>query len=296
MQRLAEQRVNVKFLKAEGKSQAEVLCSLRAVYGAAAMSKSSVQYWYSRFESSDVSTKDKDRSGRPRSGRSAANIEAVEQLILQDRRVSIPRIQRTLSLTSGTEDRIIHQDLKFRRVSAKFIPKVLSEEQKKNCLEVCLRNLELYEHHDTFIQEIITGDESSFMTFRPETKAMSMQWIRKGERRPKKALRCTTKKSTMLTVFFDINGIMHAELKQPKERITSDAYCHTLARLREKIRVKRPEQWKANNYKILHDNAKVHTTHHTVTCMMETQMETVEHPPYSPDLAPTDFFHFVEAY
>lgn len=228
------------------------------------MSKSTVGYWFRRYKSGDGCTKDKQRSGRPRTGRSEANVKAVEDMILKDRRVNIPQIQRTLSLSDGTVDRIIHKDLKFKCVSAKFVPHILNEEQKKLRLDMCRANLELYEQIPDFIQSIITGDESSFKTFTPEPKGMTMQWIRKGEKRPKKALRSATKKSTMFTIFFDHAGVVHAEFAPPKTRITSDFYCTTLARLREKIRVKRADRWKESDFRILHDNASIHTAHHTV--------------------------------
>ncbi len=121
---------------------------------------------------------------------------------------------------------------------------------------------------------------------------MSKQWIDKGGARPKKALHCTTKKTTMLICFFDFEGILHHEFVPQKQRVKSEYNAQVLARLREKIWKKRPTLWKDNSYFILHNNAPIHTAHHTVTCMMETEMNDLPHPAYSPDLALCDFWLF----
>ncbi len=74
--------------------------------------------------------------------------------------------------------------------------------------------------------------------------------------------------------------------------ITSSVYCRILAQLHEAICRKRPVMWEQNSYHLLHDNVPGHKANHTVTAMIETQMKEVSHPPYSPDLAPADFWFF----
>ena len=43
---------------------------------------------------------------------------------------------------------------------------------------------------------------------------------------------------------------------------------------------------------ILHDNAHLHTSAHTVDTLQKLHFEVLKHPPYSPDLAPSDFHLF----
>ena len=45
---------------------------------------------------------------------------------------------------------------------------------------------------------------------------------------------------------------------------------------------------------LLHDNARPHVTQQTLEKLNELKIETVPHPPYSPDLSPTDY-HFFQA-
>ncbi len=96
----------------------------------------------------------------------------------------------------------------------------------------------------------------------------------------------------MMEVFFDDQGIVHLEFIPPGMTVTSKVYCGILARLHEAIRRKRPTLWQNNSYWLLHDNAPGHKANHTITMMIEMDMKVVPHPPYSPDLAPADFWFF----
>jgi len=43
---------------------------------------------------------------------------------------------------------------------------------------------------------------------------------------------------------------------------------------------------------LLHDNARPHTAAHTLETLKQLKWEAMEHPAYSPDLAPSDFHLF----
>ncbi len=113
-----------------------------------------------------------------------------------------------------------------------------------------------------------------------------------GERCPRKALRVCQARKTMMEVFFDDQGVVHLEFLPPQMTVTAKVYTGILSRLREAVRRKRPVIWKDNSYRLLHDNAPAHTAVPTFAAMVETSMKVVEHPPYSPDLAPADFWFF----
>lgn len=60
-----EQRAAVKFCFLLGKSTAETIIMLKTAYGDAALSKSRVYEWFSRFKNGEMSIEDQPRSGRP---------------------------------------------------------------------------------------------------------------------------------------------------------------------------------------------------------------------------------------
>ncbi len=88
---------------------------------------------------------------------------------------------------------------------------------------------------------------------------------------------------------------MHAEFC--KRTVTSKLYVQILGRLREKIRKKCPAWWELDDsgrrqFILHHDNASSHTAGHTLCNLHENCVDTMVHPPYSPDLAPLDFAVF----
>jgi hypothetical protein len=62
-----------------------------------------------------------------------------------------------------------------------------------------------------------------------------------------------------------------------------------LKRLREKIRRKRPELFVSNSLILHHENAPAHTALSVRKFLAIKQVTVLEHPTYSPDLAPSDF-------
>jgi len=65
-----------------------------------------------------------------------------------------------------------------------------------------------------------------------------------------------------------------------------------LKRLREKVRWKRPELFANNSWILHHENASAHTTLSVREFLATRQITVLEHPAYSPDLAPNEFFLF----
>jgi len=96
----------------------------------------------------------------------------------------------------------------------------------------------------------------------------------------------------MLICFFDIQGIVHREFVPRGQTVNQEFYLGVLKRLRERVRRTRPELWRSGEWLIHHDNAPAHTALRIRQFLTSQGMTLVPHPPYSPDLAPADFFLF----
>ena len=93
----------------------------------------------------------------------------------------------------------------------------------------------------------------------------------------------------MLLTFFDIRGTVHYEFVPAGQTVNQVYYLEVLKRLHKKVRRKRLERF-ANNSSILHhDNAPTHMALSVREFLATKQITVLEHPAYSPDLAPTDF-------
>ncbi len=63
--------------------------------------------------------------------------------------------------------------------------------------------------------------------------------------------------------------------------------------LKEKIKQERRGKL-SKGVLLLHDNARPHTANQTQTTLQAIKFESLPHPPYSPDLAPSDYWLFAE--
>jgi len=122
------------------------------------------------------STEDDQRVGRPKSSETEESIQTVKEKILSDRRLIIREIASDVGLAFGTVRSILTEDLGMGRVSAKFIPKLRTDEQSDSRVQVYTDLLEAYRKDPNFIRIIITGDESRVYGYDPETNVQSSQW------------------------------------------------------------------------------------------------------------------------
>jgi len=75
----------------------------------------------------------------------------------------------------------------MRRVSAKFVPRLLTDDQKENRFKISKELLASANGNENFLKKIITGDETWVYGYDVETKMQSSQWMGEGSPRPKKA-------------------------------------------------------------------------------------------------------------
>ena len=74
----------------------------------------------------------------------------------------------------------------MKRVAAKFVPRLLLEDQRANRLDVCHEMKDQLKIDPDFLSKIITGDESWCYGDNPETKQQSSEWKSSSSPRPKK--------------------------------------------------------------------------------------------------------------
>ena len=129
------------------------------------------------------------RSGRPQTAQNAAVVERVKNLVRGDRRLTV----REGGISKDSAHEILRADLNMHRVAAKFVPKLLSAEQKELRVEVAQDLLDTTSTDPEFLNTVITGDESWVYGYDPEIKAQSSQWKHPESPRPKEARQVRSK-------------------------------------------------------------------------------------------------------
>jgi histone-lysine N-methyltransferase SETMAR len=141
------------------------------------------------------------------------------------------------------------------------------------------------------LNTIVTEDETWVHQYQPESKRASVQWKHPSSPSTIKFNVMPSAGKVMLTVFWDYQGVLLAHFQKHGENVNSASYFEVLLKLWEAIH--RKHQGQLAEWVLLHhDNARPHTAQATQERIRELQWELLEHPPYSPDSAPSDFHLF----
>ena len=119
-----------------------------------------------------------------------------------------------------------------------------------------------------------------------------MQWRHSSSPKAKKFKQASSVRKIMATVFWDRKGIVLIDFLERGLTINADDYCETVRKLRRAIQNKRRGML-SSGIVLLHDNARPHTAARTAQLLQQLRWEVFDHPPYSPDLAPSDYHLFM---
>ena len=76
-------------------------------------------------------SEDEQRSGRPSTSKTDENVQKVAKLVRSDRRMTVRELTEELNISYGSVPSILTDNLQMRRVSANFVPRLLTDEQKE---------------------------------------------------------------------------------------------------------------------------------------------------------------------
>ncbi len=87
--------------------------------------------------------------------------------------MSIETISAQFDVSVVTVHTVIREELKMRKICAKFIPRVLREDQKERCYH---DSRKMVNSDPAVLDTLVTCDESWIYCYDPETKKLSCQW------------------------------------------------------------------------------------------------------------------------
>ena len=176
--------------------------------------------------------------------------------------------------------------LGFVQKFGKWLPHQLTDDQRLTRITLCT-SLLIRRRTTQWLRDIITGDEKWVLYVNHSRKR---QWVPASEPALPDESSGPHPKKIMLSIFWDYKGIIWYELLPDGTNITGHLYRLQLRRLKAKLIEMRPDRERVI---LLHDNAKPHTAIKTRQRLINYKWEVLPHPPYSPDLAPSDYHLFL---
>ena len=110
---------------------------LQTAFKEEALSHTQVFELFAWFKRGEMIVEDHPHSGHPSTSRSNENVEKIRQKINEGHRYTIDEISEALGVSWSTCQWILTMDLNMRRVAAKFVPRLLTQE-KKNLFDFVL--------------------------------------------------------------------------------------------------------------------------------------------------------------
>ena len=131
MTKRIEQRYCIKFCQKLGDTQVETIRKIQQAFGNEALSPTQIKQWFKCFKDGRASVESDPRLGRPSTSRKEEVMDQVCEKVLEDRHLTVQEIVAEVGISTSSVHSILTEDLNLQRVSAKFAPKLLIEQQKK---------------------------------------------------------------------------------------------------------------------------------------------------------------------
>ena len=189
--------------------------------------------------------------------------------------------------------KISREGLGLRKICARWVPYLLTDEQKQSRVRLASQVIEKYDKCDPRrLEEIVTGDETWIYHFQPDSKAKNKVWVSSEGDRPVIARCCKTSNPMFYATFFDLKGPVLQIPVTKGSSVTGRFYRESVLTQLVDFYQKRRPRTSVRSIKLLHDNAPAHKSPMVQEYLKESGLDVLDHPPYSPDLSPCDFWLF----
>ena len=117
------------------------------------------------------------------------NVATVKKLIEEDARYTMQEIEELSGIHSSCVFKILRERLGLRKICTRWVPHLLTYEQKQSQVRLALQVIEKYDKCDPRrLEEIVTGVETWIYHFQPDSKAKNNVWVSSEGDRPGIAL------------------------------------------------------------------------------------------------------------
>ena len=225
------------------------------------MSYDTVRRWKKKFESGVESIKNAPKSGRPKSVSRKEIVFKIKEIIEGDARFTVHDIARKVGISLSTVHLILKKHLKVRKISARWVPHLLTDEQKRQRIKVAKKLLQMFPKYDKKqFASVVTGDETWVHYFESIRKVSNKIWATKHSKRPIIAKRSLSTKKVLYAIFFSGEGVAIKVPVKKGKSITGKYYKDVVLKKLKKYYQKRRPAIGFKHVRLLHDNAPAHTS------------------------------------
>jgi len=278
-------RDTIKRCVLDGIKQSETIKFIqRTSSGDNSLSPTQIKYWFNQFKNGRQAIKDLSNRRRGLTVTDRTNVIIARELILEDRQITIDELADRMKISHGSAHTIVSKNLNMKRVEGKWIPRKLSEIEREKRIDVCRQNLRKFKRK---MNSIVTMDESWVYFYDPKTTKELQMWKSPDSPQPKAVKSARFVKKVMLIAFFDSRGMVYYDFVKKGSTVNGKYFIRSCRKAISRARIR------LNFQPLLHfDNAPCHRSREVNDFFTESDVQVVPHPPYSPDLAPCDFFLF----
>ena len=156
----------------------DIKAELDDVHGTSASVFATVYKWVNEFKRGRTSIRVEHRSGPPIEVTTPEIIDKIHDMVLSDRRIKVREIVEATGISQGTVFSISITKLDVKKISAWWVPHLLSEENERNRVVDFEAILALFRRNPgEFLHRYTTVDETWIHHYIPETKEQSKQWV-----------------------------------------------------------------------------------------------------------------------
>jgi len=163
-----EYRAVIKFFVKEGLMPNEMHSKFIKVYGDSSPLFSTIKKWAAKFKHGCISLQDYPREGCPKSATTPEIIEQVHGMVLDDQQMKVREIAETIGISKERLGYILHEESDMKKLCARWVPCLLTADQKRTCMKISVKCLEHFNKNKTdFVHRFITVDKSWIHHYTP---------------------------------------------------------------------------------------------------------------------------------
>ena len=287
-----EIRAYIKARSKLGCSLKKLMTEISTAFGPSCVSYDTVWRWKKKSESGVESIKNAPKSGRPKSASRKEIVSKIKEIIEGDARFTVRDIARKVGISLSTVHLILKKHLKVRKISARRVPHLLTDEQKRQRVKVDKKLLQMFPKYDKRqFANVVTGYETWVHYFEPVRKVSNKIWATKHSKRPIIAKRSSSTKKVLYAIFFSDEGVAIKVPVKKGKSITGKYYKDVVLKKLKKYYQKRRPATGIKHVRLLHDNAPAHTSAIVTAFLKKEKVTVLPHPP--PPLIPQSLPHVI---